>query len=204
MKKVKSISKILFLAVIILCILGVSVYASQLVVTSKGATDTYLKQLTVSKGKLTPKFSRSVEEYHVEVEDAVKKIEIGALAEDVNAKIKGTGSKKIKSGNNVFTIKVSNKKGDVREYVVIVQRGTDGQTEDGKVIASYVEENYDMIALILCMLIILFLILGIVFVTIEYVYSQKHPEEYIARKEEKIARKREKEKIREIKQNMQR
>lgn len=204
MEKVKCLKKVIVLTFIIIFVMGIAVSASQMKVTSKGAIDNYLKQISVSEGKMSPRFTRGIVEYTVEVESSVKKIEISALAENDDAKIKGTGSKRIKAGNNVFTISVTGKNGDVREYVLIVQRATDGQTEDGNVIANLVEENYDMIALVLCMLIIFFLILGIVFVCVEYVYSQKHPEEYIAKREEKLARKREKAKIKEIKQNMTR
>lgn len=87
---------------------------------SKSA-DNYLSGITLSGGyNLSPKFDKNKTSYSVSVPNDVRKIAIGAKANDSKATVYGIGTKNLKEGKNKINIVVTAENGNSRTYTVNV------------------------------------------------------------------------------------
>lgn len=86
------------------------------------SSNALLKSLTISAGKLTPKFSSNVFNYEVTLENSVKTLLVSAVTADSAAKWTVEGSKDMKVGKNVRTVIVSAPDGTVKKYTITATR----------------------------------------------------------------------------------
>ncbi|MBQ6546550.1 MAG: cadherin-like beta sandwich domain-containing protein [Bacilli bacterium] len=87
------------------------------------SNDTYLKNIKLSRGILTPSFSKSVFSYSVKVDSDVEKISIDAVKNDINQVIEGeVVDTPLKYGKNTFKLVVSNGSAPKRTYEIVVTR----------------------------------------------------------------------------------
>jgi len=83
--------------------------------------DVFLKSLSVSHGKLTPEFDKNILTYGMKVGLDVENINVTAISDDKEAKIKITGNENLREGINKVKIEVSNE-GISRTYVITVNK----------------------------------------------------------------------------------
>ena len=88
----------------------------------KKSSNALLKSLTVSAGKLTPKFSQNVFNYEITLENSVKTLLVTAVTADSAAKWTVEGSKDMKVGKNVRTVVVAAADGTVKKYTITATR----------------------------------------------------------------------------------
>lgn len=88
----------------------------------KEILSSYLSNLVVSKGTLTPRFDKEVTYYEVEVPYEVTSINVLATPEDPTAFVTGNGEYKLSVGKNLVAIEVENANGKVRDYQIVVNR----------------------------------------------------------------------------------
>ena len=88
----------------------------------KKSSNALLKSLTVSAGKLTPKFSQNVFNYEITLENSVKTLLVTAVTADSTAKWTVEGSKDMKVGKNVRTVVVAAADGTVKKYTITATR----------------------------------------------------------------------------------
>lgn len=85
--------------------------------------DTYLKDIKLSRGILSPAFAKNVYSYTVKVDSDVDKISIDAIKNDAGQKIEGeVVDAVLKYGKNSFKLVVSNGTSSKRTYEVVVER----------------------------------------------------------------------------------
>jgi len=89
-------------------------------VPPKKSTNNYLSSLTVDGYSLDKDFNKETLEYSTTVPASVEKVTINAQLDDSSAKVSGTGEKEVKTGENVFELKVTAENGDVKTYKLIV------------------------------------------------------------------------------------
>ena len=77
-----------------------------------------LSSLSISQGSLSPKFSKKKTSYKVELPKDAKELKISAKASDKKAKVTGTGTKKLKPGDNTFTITCVAQNGKKKTYTI--------------------------------------------------------------------------------------
>lgn len=111
--------------------LDLSGASASLTVIDKSAqsSDATLKSLSVSKGKLTPVFSKSTYNYSVTVENEVNSLHIGATTNNNKASVKISGSDSLKVGKNTRIISVTAESGKVLKYTVSIIRKNKETTE---------------------------------------------------------------------------
>ena len=80
----------------------------------------YLKDIVVDKGEISPEFSKSINEYTVEVENEEKKITVIGVKEAEEAVVTGNGTYNLNIGENIITLRVENE--EERIYTVKVIR----------------------------------------------------------------------------------
>lgn len=85
--------------------------------------DTYLKDIKVSRGILSPSFSKNVYNYTVKVDPTVDKISIDGIKNDVGQKIDGElVDVPLEYGKNAFKLIVSNETSPKRTYEIVIER----------------------------------------------------------------------------------
>lgn len=89
--------------------------------------DASLKDLTLSKGTLSPNFSKDITNYTVNVDS--DKITLTAVKSDPNSIVRGDGEKKLEYGRNEFTILVTADDGTAKSYLITVNR-TDNRNQN--------------------------------------------------------------------------
>lgn len=90
---------------------------------AKTASDnTYLKNLKISPGKLSPDFDKNKTEYTTEVSYDQDKLIVSAQPEDEKSNIAVVGNEKLIVGNNKISIKVTAESGGAKEYVITAVR----------------------------------------------------------------------------------
>lgn len=95
------------------------------------SSNNYLKEITLSAGNLSPEFYRETFEYTVEnLDENVNEIEINAIQEDERASISGLGKISLQQGENRIPISVTAENGNVREYIIIVNKKQNLQESD--------------------------------------------------------------------------
>lgn len=82
------------------------------------SSDADLKDLSISKGTLSPEFSSDKTNYTVVLEKDVTSLTVTANAKDENATVSGTGEIALKPGNNEITITVTAEDETVKKYVI--------------------------------------------------------------------------------------
>lgn len=98
--------------------------------SSTKSSDATLKELSISKGTLSPAFDKDKTEYNVEVENDVDSINITATKNDNGASITGDGNKDLSVGTNRLEVKVVAEDGTTsRSYYINVTRK--GGSEEG-------------------------------------------------------------------------
>lgn len=98
---------------------------------SENSSNNYLQSITLSAGTLSPEFYRETFEYTVEnLDDTITELEISAVAEDERASISGLGIISLTDGENRIPISVTAENGNVREYILIVNRKQNIQESD--------------------------------------------------------------------------
>lgn len=98
----------------------VKVYTIKINKVDNRDSNNNLSSLTLDNGKIS--FNKNTTSYTVNVENEIKTIEIKATAESGKAKIKGTGSKKLKEGSNKFEIVVTAENEKTKKYIINVNR----------------------------------------------------------------------------------
>ena len=89
-----------------------------------GNQNNYLKTLTVGKYKLSPTFAiNNTKAYVVNVDETVTKVTISASAVSAYSTIRGTGTKSLAKGKNVFKVVCKSESGKSRTYTITVNRG---------------------------------------------------------------------------------
>ena len=86
------------------------------------STNAKLKSLSVDKYTLSPKFSKSVFKYDVEVPNDVEKVTVSASKDDSTATMSGTGEVSLSEGLNKVEILVTSQKGNTLTYTVNITR----------------------------------------------------------------------------------
>ena len=95
------------------------------------SSNNYLQSITLSAGNLTPEFYRETFEYTVEnLEENITELEVSALAEDERASISGLGKVSLEPGENRIQLGVTAENGNVREYIIVVNRKQNLQESD--------------------------------------------------------------------------
>lgn len=97
--------------------------------------NSFLKDLTIRGGKLSPIFDKQVVEYNLKIDNNVNEIEITANAEDNKAKVNGTGKINITNVTE-HKIEVIAASGTTRTYFIKIAR-----EEDNDVLAKNESEN---------------------------------------------------------------
>ena len=88
------------------------------------STNSYLANLTVSTGQLSPSFNKEQTKYIVYVPNEVEFIEINAEVEDTKyANLKKDGPEKLSVGNNQYKFTVTAEDNSTKEYIIVVYRG---------------------------------------------------------------------------------
>lgn len=77
-----------------------------------------LKELSISKGELSPEFTSDKTNYTVMLEKDVTSLNVTAKAKDSKATVSGDGETALKPGNNEITITVTAEDGAVKKYVI--------------------------------------------------------------------------------------
>lgn len=126
--------------------------------TPTKSSNNYLSSLKVNEGTLSPEFSFRTYNYTVNVGEEVNSIKVTAKAEHNKATVSGTGTKKLKPGENKIDITVKAEDGKERTYTITVNKPTEeikaglksllvkGVMEDGETIElSYAPEFFSEI-----------------------------------------------------------
>ena len=87
-----------------------------------GDNNNFLDSLTVKGCKLSPTFDRYTDEYSAMVKADVVSVEISAVTNSPDATIKGTGTVKLKPGENILPVTVTATSGQTRVYTLSITR----------------------------------------------------------------------------------
>ena len=94
-------------------------------ITRNPSSNNYLSNLIVKDENtyvLTPKFSKEITEYELEVENSVKKLSITGIKEDSLSLVKGSGNYSLKVGENEIRIDVTSEDKNTRTYTLKITR----------------------------------------------------------------------------------
>lgn len=91
-------------------------------VTRKKSDNVYLKSISLSDGLLNPTFSKTVNNYTVDVDRSVTSMNITAILEDAAGSYNVTGPTSLVIGENTFNITVTSESGLTNVYEIIVRR----------------------------------------------------------------------------------
>ena len=104
------------------------------------SSNNYLKGLSIKGLKLTPEFDKQTIDYTIEEELDVDSIEISADLDDSRAKVSGTGTIKLETGENNIRVDVTSENGIVRTYnIKVIRKGQETTTENTEVAENTVE-----------------------------------------------------------------
>lgn len=93
--------------------------------TSTGTNNNFLSSIGINGYSVTPSFNRYTQSYKATVPANVSSVVIKATTNTPAALLSGTGAVALKTGNNVFTIKVTAPSGVVRNYTLTIEREGD-------------------------------------------------------------------------------
>ncbi len=86
------------------------------------SSDTTLKNLLVEGFIISPKFDPSIYNYMLDVPKDVSSITVRATANDIKAKVSGTGKQTLTTGKNIITITVLGENGDISNYKIEINK----------------------------------------------------------------------------------
>lgn len=92
------------------------------VFNASGNRNNYLSGLSVSGLSLTPTFTGATTDYSIIVDAAVSSITVAASPVSSKAKVSGTGTYPLVTGNNTIKINCTSQSGDARTYTLTVVR----------------------------------------------------------------------------------
>lgn len=84
--------------------------------------------LKVSPGTLNPAFSPEITEYEVELDSAVERLIVSAVAEDAKALVSISGNERLSYGENDVNVTITAENGTVRTYHILARRAQEGST----------------------------------------------------------------------------
>ena len=87
-----------------------------------GDNNNFLDSITVSGCKLSPSFDRYTDEYSGMVAEDVLSVKVTATPNNPDATVKGTGTIKLKPGENILPVTVTATSGQSRVYTLIITR----------------------------------------------------------------------------------
>ena len=93
-----------------------------IIITRTPNDNTYLKNLTVSEGTLSPSFEKTNNNYSVTVPYETEEILVDGLLEDDTSIVSGLDKYKLDVGDNKINIVVTSEKGTINTYTVTVTR----------------------------------------------------------------------------------
>ena len=96
------------------------VYTLNITRKDNRSSDTSLKSITISSGKIN--FNKDKLSYNVNVNNNIKKIKITAEANNSKSLVEIEGSQQLEVGENIFIIKVIAENGNIQEYKIVVNR----------------------------------------------------------------------------------
>lgn len=95
----------------------------KLVINRECNSDTTLKKITISSGKLNPSYVASTRNYNVDVTKDIDKITISVEKNDETQKVTGTVKDvKLNFGENKFVLTVVAESGATKDYTIVVNR----------------------------------------------------------------------------------
>lgn len=106
------------------------------------SNNNYLTELSIKGYSLVPTFDKQTINYEIENEIDNDTVEIIAKADDSNAKISGSGLRKLQTGENIILIEVTAENGTVRTYNIKVNKKVES-TELKLASLKLVTENKD-------------------------------------------------------------
>lgn len=105
---------------------SMSVMAKPFQLTVRAASDAsdnaFAAALKVSPGTLVPEFSPEVMEYEVELDGAVERLIVSAVAEDVNSQVSISGNDRLEYGENDVNVTITAEDGTVCTYHILAKR----------------------------------------------------------------------------------
>lgn len=102
----------------------------------------YLKSLTVSEGVLKPEFAYDIYDYRVDVDAEVDRCEIEGVTANDTDMIWYTGNEELAVGDNMRTIKVTDKDGYSHVYTITITRAMPVESSQ-QIVESVGEESVD-------------------------------------------------------------
>ena len=114
---------------------GTTAYiSSSLLTTTKPAeeiksSNTALKSLSVDQEGMTPDFSKDIENYILNVDSTIEKLNITAEPEDEKATVKIEGNEALKEGENKVTVVVTAEDGTSKTYMITVTKGVEEEVQ---------------------------------------------------------------------------
>lgn len=104
-----------------------NIYRGEVVTSSA-----YLEELKIKDGKLSPNFDPMVNDYSIEVEMDIEKLDIITTTEDPNAEVTIKGNEKLVEGENTITITVTSSDGESKQVYTILVNKLAEEDEDEK------------------------------------------------------------------------
>ncbi len=138
--------------------------------TDNRSTDSSLKSLTITSGKIDPVFKSSVREYTMIVKSDVKDLEVKAIATSSKATVKVIGNNDLIEGMNIVTITVTAENGKKTDYIVTVMKEekndvkvtNEEKKETKEVVKDATSKDYSMLLyIVMASTLILLIALGI-------------------------------------------
>ncbi len=115
---------------------------------NEAAANTNLETLAVEYYELEPEYSGNITNYHVEIPNTESTINILAIPEDENAKVKISGNDNLQYGTNTVTVEVTAKDGiTVKRYnIEVYKRNKEEEAKYQEEVKKKVEEANNLLA----------------------------------------------------------
>ena len=102
----------------------------------------YLKDIKIKDLVLSPKFDMLNNEYSVDLDKDLDKLDITVVAEDPTADIQIKGNEKLKDGENTITITITSSDGENKQvYTILVNKLVEEEKDTKKVVTSKVTKK---------------------------------------------------------------
>ena len=102
----------------------------------------YLKDIKIKDLVLSPKFDMLNNEYSVDLDKDLDKLDITVVAEDPTADIQIKGNEKLKDGENTITITITSSDGENKQvYTILVNKLVEEEKDTKKVVTSKVSKK---------------------------------------------------------------
>ena len=109
------------------------------------SNSSYLQNLSVDNGKITPIFNKYTQYYEVEVPYTINKILLTGNTEDISSNVSGLGTYTLNVGKNLAIIKVTSADGSIRNYQVVItrQKNNDARLSSLSINGSIINPTFD-------------------------------------------------------------